>query len=216
MIAPGVWVHTSHGNVPGLGSFPSNGLVVMGTKGAVLVDTAWGLDATAELLDWVERNVGGVHAVVVTHWHDDRAGGLPEVHRRGIASYAFSKTIEDAAKHNAPLPERSLRAVDSLASLGVAAETFYPGPGHTDDNIVVWLPSTQVLFGGCLVKSSSSTSLGNVADATVSEWSSSVQKVQERYPRTRIVVPGHGAPGGILLLEHTRSLADASTTTEIK
>ena len=209
-IAPGVWVHTSHHEIPGAGTFPSNGLVVKGTQGAVIIDTAWGLEPTAELLDWASHEAGSVSAIVVTHWHDDRTSGLPEAHQRGIKSYASSKTIEEAKRHGAPVPSHSLEELATLAALGIEGETFYPGPGHTDDNLVVWLPTSQVLFGGCLVKAASATSLGYVADASVATWPSSVRAVEERYPSARVVVPGHGDAGGRELLEHTRALAEAA------
>ena len=209
-IAADVWLHTSYGDVPKLGRFPSNGLVVKGTQGAVIIDTAWGLEPTGELLDWASREAGGVFAVVVTHWHDDRTSGLPEVHRRGINSYASAKTIAASKKHGTPQASHTLEESDSLASLGIQGETFYPGRGHTDDNIVVWLPQSRVLFGGCLIKATSASSLGYLADASVGDWPTSLSAVQQRYPRVRIVVPGHGAPGGSELLEHTRALAEAA------
>ena len=31
-------------------------------------------------------------------------------------------------------------------------EPFYPGPGHTEDNIVVYFRKRNLLFGGCLLK----------------------------------------------------------------
>ena len=41
-------------------------------------------------------------------------------------------------------------------------EAFYPGPGHSPDNIVVWIPEARVLFGGCLVKSAGAKGLAAV------------------------------------------------------
>lgn len=213
-IAAGVWLHTSYGDVPKLGRFPSNGLVVQGTHGAVIIDTAWGLGPTGELLDWASHEAGGVFAVIVTHFHDDRTSGLPEVHRRGINSYATRRTIEESKEHGTPLASHALEESGSLAALGIQGETFYPGRGHTDDNIVVWLPQSQVLFGGCLIKAGSAPSLGYLADASVGAWSSSVSAVQHRYPLARVVVPGHGAEGGPELFEHTRALAEAAAAAE--
>ena len=76
------------------------------------------------------------------------------------------------------------------------------GAGHTRDNVVAWLPEEKVLFGGCLVKEIGAGK-GNLADADTLAWSGTVRRVIENYPDVRIVVPGHGEPGGEELLEYT-------------
>jgi glyoxylase-like metal-dependent hydrolase (beta-lactamase superfamily II) len=86
-------------------------------------------------------------------------------------------------------------------------EVFYPGPGHTQDNIVIWLAKTQTLFGGCFVKSLGSKTLGNTDDASIEDWPQSIKKVQDKYPYIKTIVPGHGKVGGKRLLNHTEQLA---------
>ena len=75
-------------------------------------------------------------------------------------------------------------------------ELFYPGAAHSTDNLVVYVPSANVLYGGCAVHELSSTSAGNVADADLAEWPTSVERIQKHYPeagrRSR-----HGLPGGL-------------------
>jgi len=46
---------------------------------------------------------------------------------------------------------------------------YYPGGGHTADNIVLWFPSKKILFGGCMLKDSNSKSLGNLSDAKLED-----------------------------------------------
>jgi glyoxylase-like metal-dependent hydrolase (beta-lactamase superfamily II) len=87
-------------------------------------------------------------------------------------------------------------------------EVFYPGPAHSRDNVVVWLPGQRVLFGTCAVRAAGTTALGNVADADVAEWPASIRRVLERYPQAEVVVPGHGEVGGVELLRHTITLAE--------
>jgi len=84
---------------------------------------------------------------------------------------------------------------------------YYPGAGHTEDNIVVWLPKEKILFGGCLVKSLHAKHLGYTEDAVISEWPNSIQKIINRYPDIKLVVPGHGSIGDVSLLTHTQKLA---------
>ena len=56
---------------------------------------------------------------------------------------------------------------------------------------------------------SSSTSAGNVADADLAEWPTSVERIQKHYPEAEVVIPGHGLPGGLDLLQHTANVVKA-------
>jgi glyoxylase-like metal-dependent hydrolase (beta-lactamase superfamily II) len=85
-------------------------------------------------------------------------------------------------------------------------EVFYPGAGHTKDNVVVWIPSAKVVFGGCLIRSLNSRGLGNLSDAYPEEWGKSALAVKETYPDSLIVVPGHGKRGDRSLIDHTINL----------
>ena len=69
-------------------------------------------------------------------------------------------------------------------------ELFYPGAAHSTDNLVVYVPSANVLYGGCAVHELSSTSAGNVADADLAEWPTSVERIQKHYPEAEVVIPG--------------------------
>ena len=57
---------------------------------------------------------------------------------------------------------------------------FYPGPGHTTDNIVISFPG--VLYGGCLIKSMEAKDLGFTGDAKLDAWPEAVRRVSQRYP----------------------------------
>ena len=207
-IVPGVWRHVSYWHSPGFGQVPSNGLIVEGTLGAVIIDTAWNPEQTAAVLDWTESHLGSVNSVVVTHFHADRLGGLSEVRRRGLPSYSLAETARLAEEAGWPPIDHGVASGFSLESLGVAGELFYPGAAHTVDNATVWLPSTRILAGGCLVRASAATSMGNTSEADVENWPGAVGALQKRYPEVRIVVPGHGELGGPDLLEHTRELLE--------
>ena len=61
-----------------------------------------------------------------------------------------------------------------------------------------------MLHGGCAVRELSSTSAGNVADADLAEWPTSVERIQKHYPEAEVVIPGHGLPGGLDLLHSTQ------------
>ena len=87
-------------------------------------------------------------------------------------------------------------------------EIYFPGPTHTYDNVVVYLPGRKILFGGCMVLSAEANKLGFIDDGNVAEWAKSIGKVKTRYRDITIVVPGHGKAGGKSLLDHTMAVID--------
>ena len=81
----------------------------------------------------------------------------------------------------------------------------FAGEGHTKDNIIGYFPSENVMFGGCLIKEIRAGK-GNLEDANVNDWSATVEKIKQEYPKTKIVIPGHGKYGGTELLDYTIKL----------
>jgi glyoxylase-like metal-dependent hydrolase (beta-lactamase superfamily II) len=201
---------------------PSNSLIVFGRDGScLLVDTPWTPDATETLLGWVEDSMGAPPPTmaVTTHFHLDRLGGNSVLAKRGIPVYggdlsvALLKEKGEAYVQggmDVPVvpPDHVFPAAEGLTLEldGEPVVVWYPGPGHTKDNLVVYLPKRRVLFGGCLVKSLEATDLGYTKDADLAHWADSLAKLRARFPEALVVVPGHGRSGGFGLIEHTLEL----------
>lgn len=92
----------------------------------------------------------------------------------------------------------------------IGLKDFYPGPGHTRDNIVIYYAPAKVLFGGCLIRPGGATDLGNTADGDVANWADAAREVAAEFPDAEIVIPSHGPPGGRELLDHAIALAEAA------
>lgn len=205
-LAPGVWLHKSYQQTQSWGLVLSHGLVIRGSDGVLLVDTAWTNADTEKLLAMAEEKTGQKPTqLVVTHAHQDKIGGLNGFHRGSPQgrSFAHPLTQIDAPLRGFPTASHPLEA---LQFEGV--EVFYPGPGHSRDNIVVYYAPARILFGGCLIRPLGSQDLGNTGDADVGHWATAVRKVRERFPEARIVIPSHGPPAGPEILEHTVLLAE--------
>ena len=211
-LAPGVWLHTSVHDVPGLGPFPANGLLVEGEERALLVDTTWSGAQLEQLTSWSRRHLAKpVLGAIVTHAHNDRIGGTRAAQAAGIPVHALSLTVERAESQTYGVPDRTLENPGAQLRIGgVEVHTLWPGHGHAPDNLVVWLPESEILFGGCLVKSSEAEGLGYTSDADISGWATAIHALQERPWTPRIVVPGHGEPGSAQLLDHTATLTSDS------
>lgn len=173
----------------------------------MLVDSSWDNKLTKELIEMVEKKFQKrITDVIITHAHADRIGGIKTLKERGIKAHSTALTAELAKNSGYEEPLGDLQIITSLKFGNTKVETFYPGKGHTEDNIVVWSPQYQILAGGCLVKSAEAKDLGNVADAYVNEWSTSIENVLKRYGNINSVVPGHGEVGDKGLLLHTLDL----------
>lgn len=220
-IAPDVWIHKSYANVSSYGLVLSQGLVIKTNEGIVLVDTAWTDDDTEVLLNLVDQNLGAdPDMAIVTHAHQDKMGGVPALNKRGIDGRAHPLTNQDApARGLRPTTYSILEDKDKDSLMGWTENgvdhdgpitVYYPGPGHTRDNIVVYHAPTKVLFVGCLIRPGNSNSLGNTEDADLSQWAQSVRKVAATFPDAEIIVPSHASAGGRALLDHTIALAEAA------
>ncbi|MEL6185727.1 MAG: subclass B1 metallo-beta-lactamase [Myxococcota bacterium] len=202
-----VWLHTSLKALRRWGLIRTNGLIVISERELTLVDTAWTVPQTKIILDWATRTFDRpVTRAVLTHAHDDKMGGVAALRAQKVRTYAHQLS-NMAAPRVGLLPADRALAFDSAGFVRVGAVTaYYPGPGHTIDNIVVAAPG-QVLFGGCLIRPGGTKSLGNTADADVAYWDESVASVKRAFPAATTVVPSHGPPAGPELLDATIALA---------
>ncbi|QSX31170.1 subclass B1 metallo-beta-lactamase [Shewanella cyperi] len=208
-LEPGLYQHQSFQTVKGFGRVSANGLLLVEGKNAFLIDTPWGNEDTEQLLAWLKARDLTLEGSLSTHWHEDRAGGLAALNAAGVATFASAHTNRLLAENGKVQASHSLDAGPQLLFHG-RVEAFFPGAGHSLDNLVAWLPGQKTLFGGCLVRSLETQSMGNTADGDVPAWPVSIEAVLSRYPEAARVVPGHGDNGDIALLRHTLALSRAA------
>jgi metallo-beta-lactamase class B len=195
--------HISYLEIESYGKIPCNGLVFIDNNEAIIFDTPTNKKATQELINWVEDSLKcRIVGIVATHFHVDCLGGLEEFHARMIPSYANKETLRLAQLRGFTVPQNGF---DGRLELKVGQKSVineFLGEGHSLDNIVSYVPSEQVLFGGCLIKAIGGGK-GNLKDANVNEWSNTVRKVKDKFGDAKIIIPGHGKYGGIELLDFT-------------
>jgi len=205
-LSDNVYQHISSKSVEPWGLVEATGLVVINGTEAHMIDTPWTTPDTKELIEWIEAKGLTLKNTVVTHFHTDASNDLPLLNDLKIKTYATPLTNKLLKSHDKEassdeISSNTFELIDGVVSV------FYSGAGHSEDNIVVWLPKDKILFGGCFVRSLHAKSLGNTGDAVISEWSNSIQNVINRYPDIKLVVPGHGKVGDVSLLTHTQRLA---------
>jgi metallo-beta-lactamase class B len=205
-ISPNTFVHISYLNTEDFGKVGCNGMIVINEGEALVFDTPANDEASLELIIWLEKDQKAkVKGVVATHFHWDCVGGLNEFHSNGIPSYASVETIELAKAAGFPTPENGFKKKMNLKAGNIEVINQFLGEGHTKDNFVAYVPSDKVIFGGCMIKELGAGN-GNLEDANVSAWPSTVRKVKSKFPETKIIIPGHGKIGGTELLDYTIEL----------
>jgi metallo-beta-lactamase class B len=185
------YVYTTYVDYEGT-PFPSNSMYAVTPDGVVMFDTPWDTNQVEPLLDSIKARHGKeVIMCIATHFHDDRTGGFDVLKRNGIRTYSTRLTYELCRETNRPLAEFIL-AADTVFNIGgLEFATFFPGAGHAPDNIVIWLPASQILYGGCFIKSTEAGGLGNLSHADTKSWELATEKVMQKFSDAMYIIPGH-------------------------
>lgn len=63
-----------------------------------------------------------------------------------------------------------------------------------------------------MILSSDSDKVGFVDDGNLEEWPKSLIKLEKRFNNIRVVIPGHRNPDNSMIVTHTKSILNKSTT----
>ena len=195
--------------------------VILGDGEALVIDTRSTYPQAREIQGHLlELTSFPVTVVVDTHGHFDHAFGnalfRPATiwgHERCVTfmertgeprKAAIARDEPDLAADLAEVvidpPDRTFTDTATIEVGGRPVELAYLGRGHTDHDIVITVPSTDVLFAGDLVEQ------GNVpffGDGYPLDWVATSAALAARV--TGVIVPGHGNHLG-------RTFADDSAT----
>lgn len=200
--------HISFLDTDDFGKVGCNGMLVVNENEAVLFDTPTDNKSSLELILFVTKELKcEITAVIPTHFHDDCIGGIQKFEEQNIPTYATKQTVELLEKKG-HIFSKSVNEFETSLTLNIGSKKVYAeylGQGHTIDNIIGYFPEDKAIFGGCLVKNVGANR-GYLGDANTNEWSETVRKIKLKYSETEIVIPGHGKPGSVELLDYTIEL----------
>ncbi|MES2623637.1 MAG: MBL fold metallo-hydrolase [Pseudomonadota bacterium] len=137
-----------------------------GNQGITLIDSG-SLDAVSELLTQINtlRGPTPVNRLINTHWHEDHTGGNEAIHALGAKIIAHENTKLwlgadfDVAWRNwshqprpiEALPDETFYTSQQLDLDGEIVECDYFSQAHTDGDITVFFPQSNVLIAGGLL-----------------------------------------------------------------
>lgn len=201
------YIYTTYNWYQGV-RIPANGMYLVTDAGVVMFDTPWDSTQFQPLMDSIRfRHGKEVVMVLATHWHSDKTAGLEYYRQRGIKTYTTRATDELSKRNNKKRAE-FLMTNDTVFQIGgYALETFYPGEGHTTDNIVIWFPREKILYGGCLIKGANDKNLGFLGDGNVKAYESTLKNVQRKFPNPSFIIVAHSDWRSKRSLRHSINMA---------
>lgn len=187
---------------------PANGMYLVTDQGVVMFDTPWDTTQFQPLLDSIKlKHNKTVLACFATHWHSDKTNGLEYYRQQGIKTYTTILTDELSKKNNKKRAE-FLMAKDTVFNIGkYSFEIYYPGQGHTEDNIVIWFNKEKILYGGCLIKGADAEDLGYLGDGNISEYETTLKKVQSKFRKPKFIIIAHSDWKNLNSLKHSMMMA---------
>lgn len=187
---------------------PANGMYLITTEGVVLFDTPWDTTQFQPLVDSIQaKHHKSVVLCFATHWHSDKTAGLEYYRQLGIKTYTTVLTDELSKKNDKKRAE-FLMTKDTVFHVGsYSFETYFPGEGHTVDNIIVWFNKEKILYGGCLIKGADAADLGNTADGNIAAYASTLKNVQKKCPKPNYIIVAHSDWKSNHSLKHSIKLA---------
>ena len=201
------YIYTTYNTYEG-SQLPANGMYLLTNNGVLLFDTPWDTTQFQPLLDSIKlKHNKSVTLCIASHWHGDRTEGLEYYKQKGIKTYTTLLTDELSKKNHKKRAE-FLMAKDTVFNTDqYSFETYYPGEGHTADNIIIWFRKEKILYGGCLIKGADAENLGYLGDANVAAYESTLIKVQKKCPDPKFIIISHSDWNNINSLKHSIKLA---------
>ena len=201
------YIYTTYNTYEGY-QVPANGMYLVTGNGVVMFDTPWDTTQFQPLLDSIQlKHNKSVVMCFATHWHSDKTAGLEYYRKKGIKTYTTVLTDEFSRKNNQKRAE-FLMTSDTVFSVGqYSFETYYPGEGHTADNIVIWFGKERILYGGCLIKGADAENLGYLGDGNLAEYESTLIRVRDKFQKPGFIIVAHSDWKDINSLKHSIMMA---------
>lgn len=138
-----------------------------------------------------EQNVR-IKDIIVTHWHLDHIGALPEIQDL-LKDVSLKPTVHKFRRPDDPeeeipgsLPYKLLQDGQIIKTEGATLKVHYT-PGHTTDHAVVHLEEENSLFSGDCILGEGTTVFEDLYDYMLS-----LKKILNLRPEVKVIYPGHG------------------------
>ncbi len=170
----------------------TNTYLIVGTGGAIWVDTGWDRagEAQARIDYWHRVGRPPLKGIVVTHRHPPHWGNAPAI-QNVTGAPIISTAAEKAAIEEGMAGARVGHEVQDGETLGVGDTTieFVHAPGHTYGSLAVFLRERKALFTGDNVMGTG-TSVVNPGEGEIALFLQTMEKFMRYDPA--VIYPGQG------------------------
>ncbi len=201
------YIYTTYSSYEG-SQLPANGMYLVTEHGVVLFDTPWDTTQFQPLLDSIQlKHNKKVAICIATHWHSDRTEGLEYYKQQGIKTYTTVLTDEWSKSNNKKRAEYLIEKDTTFHVGQYAFETYFPGQGHTADNIIIWFEQEKILYGGCLIKGADAKDLGYLGDANATAYYATLKNVAQKCAHPKHIIISHSDWNNKNSLKHSIKMA---------
>ena len=208
--------------------YPENSAVYIGENQVTVISATWTPETAKLLVDKIRQLTDKpITAVVDTHFHLDRTGGNPYFKQIGAKIIGSKMTSELMRKNwderlkgaqkdyenfpQIPLVLPDTTFIDQFDLENGKIQVRYFGASHTEDDVVVYFPDEQILFGDCVLKEK----LGYLGDANLAEYPKTLEKIKKL--KIKKIIAGHWkAIHGPELIDEELELLKMQSTIEVK
>jgi cyclase len=169
-----------------------NVTMLVGEKEVILVDDKFPQDHDGIMK--LVRSITDlpVSYVINTHMHPDHAGGNPAMQAMGVHVIASENARRIMAERRTPgLPNIAMRDYLRLYLDDMPLDLHYFGRGHTETDIVIYLPTQRLLIAGDLfaLYGPYRAVIDYTAGGSLRDWTNTLDRVLQLDFDT--VIPGH-------------------------
>src|SRR6056297_934607 len=105
-ISDSVYVHTTWETSEQWGRFPSNGMIIIKSGKAVMIDTPFDNAKTEIIYNYLRDSMDvKIETHIAGHFHEDCIGGLEFLHNKGVKSIASNLTIAKCEEDSLEVPD---------------------------------------------------------------------------------------------------------------
>jgi len=181
---PGGSVRIVPGQNPGLRTGRGTNTYLLGRKQFVLIDAGAGIPAYDPLLKQAVHGLSGqVSLILITHGHQDHAGGIEAVRKSfpGVVVRKFPAPGD-------PLDVRPIVADEPIHFEGGTLKALHT-PGHAADHLCFYWVEERALFSGDLILGEGTTVIPR-RGGSLRDYLKSLELI--RALDIRVIYPGHG------------------------